>query len=189
MSRRKPNPSKPTVPFAATPASMAPLCSVFRRFLKSEGQKYTKERADVLDAIIALDDVFEAEELLLRMRSAGHDVSKATIYRTLKLLVDAGIITQALFDSKQAHYRLIYGQDPKHSMVCMKTGKHVEFSSPELTRLRDRICRELGWEPVGHRFEIYAVSPGASGREDDHERDQDRPGSSSDSGSSGRPSR
>lgn len=180
MSRRKPAAAKP-----ATPASMAPLCSVFRRFLRSEGQKYTKERADVLDAIIALDDVFEAEELLLRMRSAGHDVSKATIYRTLKLLVDAGIITQALFDSKQAHYRLIYGQDPKHSMVCMKTGRLVEFSSPELTRLRDRICRELGWEPVGHRFEIYAVSPGANGRDDD----QERPESSSDSGSSGRPSR
>jgi Fur family ferric uptake transcriptional regulator len=119
------------------------------------------------------------------MRSAGHDVSKATIYRTLKLLVDAGIITQALFDSKQAHYRLIYGQEPKHSMVCMKTGKHVEFTSPELVALRDRICRELGWEPVGHRFEIYAVSPGSGGAEDD----QEAPDSSSDSGSSGRPSR
>lgn len=175
----------PTVPPVATPASMAPLCSVFRRFLRSEGQKYTQERADILDAIIALDDVFEAEELLLRMRAAGHDVSKATVYRTLKLLVDAGIITQALFDSKQAHYRLIYGQEPKHSMVCMKTGKHVEFTSPELVALRDRICRELGWEPVGHRFEIYATSPGASGGDDDHE----TPESSSDSGSSGRPRR
>jgi Fur family ferric uptake transcriptional regulator len=186
MRRRKPAiPPAPVLPAAATPASMAPLCSVFRRFLRSEGQKYTQERADILDAIIALDDVFEAEELLLRMRSAGHDVSKATIYRTLKLLVDAGIITQALFDSKQAHYRLIYGQEPKHSMVCMKTGKHVEFTSPELVALRDRICRELGWEPVGHRFEIYAVSPGSGGAEDD----QEAPDSSSDSGSSGRPSR
>jgi Fur family ferric uptake transcriptional regulator len=179
MSRR-PDVHHPPAPIPATPPSMAPLCSVFRRFLRAEGQKYTQERADILDAIIALDDVFEAEELLLRMRSAGHDVSKATIYRTLKLLVDAGIITQALFDSKQAHYRLIYGQEPKHSMVCMKTGKHVEFTSPELVALRDRICRELGWVPVGHRFEIYAVSP---------EGDQAGPESSSDSGSSGRPSR
>lgn len=161
MSRR-PDVHHPPAPIPATPPSMAPLCSVFRRFLRAEGQKYTQERADILDAIIALDDVFEAEELLLRMRSAGHDVSKATIYRTLKLLVDAGIITQALFDSNQAHYQLIYGKAPRDFMVCMKSGKLVEFEAPELIALRDRICRELGWQAVGHRFQIYAVSSSAS---------------------------
>jgi len=186
------NPPRPDGP--TTPASMAPLCSVFRRFLRREGQKYTKERADILEAIIAHDDVFEAEELLLRMRSAGHEVSKATIYRTIKLLVDAGIITQALFDSKQAHYRLIYGREPRHAMVCMKSGKIVGFASPELVALRDRICRELGWSPVGHRFEIYAISPDAPDAPDasegsDDADDQPDAGSSSVSGSNGRPIR
>ena len=141
---------------------MAPLCSVFRRFLKSKGLKYTAERADVLDAIIARDGLFEAEELLLEMRKRGHRVSKATTYRTITLLMDAGIIVQALFDSKQAHYQLIYGKEPRDHMVCMKTGKLVEFQNRELTALRDRICRDLGWTPVGHRFQIYAVSPDAS---------------------------
>jgi Fur family ferric uptake transcriptional regulator len=141
---------------------MAPLCSVFRRFLKSKGLKYTTERADVLDAIIARDGLFEAEELLLEMRTRGHRVSKATTYRTISLLLDAGIIVQALFDSKQAHYQLIYGKEPRDHMVCMKTGRLVEFQSPELTALRNRICKELGWTAIGHRFQIYAVSPGAS---------------------------
>ncbi len=138
---------------------MAPLCSVFRRFLKSKDLKYTPERADILNAIIEIDDVFEAEELLLKMRGQGHDVSKATIYRTIHLLLEAGIITQALFDAKQAHYQLIYGKAPRDFMVCMKTGRLIEFVSPELVALRDRICRELGWQPVGHRFQIYAISP------------------------------
>ena len=138
---------------------MAPLCSVFRRFLKSKNLKYTPERAEVLDAIIARDDVFEVEELLLEMQGNGHRISKATIYRTINLLVDAGIITQALFDSKQAHYRLIYGREPHDHMLCMRTGKLVEFSSNDLSKLRDRICEELGWKPVGHRFQIYALSP------------------------------
>jgi Fur family transcriptional regulator, ferric uptake regulator len=138
---------------------MAPICSVFRRFLKSKHLKYTPERADILNAIIDMGDVFEAEELLLTMRSQGHDVSKATIYRTIHLLLEAGIITQALFDAKQAHYQLIYGKTPRDFMVCMKTGKLVEFASAELVALRDRICKELGWQPVGHRFQIYAISP------------------------------
>jgi len=86
-------------------------------------------------------------------------VSKATAYRTIKLLQDAGIITQALFDSRQNHYQLIYGKQPRDYMVCMKTGRHIEFNSDELIALRDRICRQHGWEPMGHRFQIYALSP------------------------------
>ena len=142
-------------------AAMAPLCSVFRRYLKSQNLKYTPERADILDAIIEIDDVFEADELLMEMRKRGYEVSKATIYRTIKLLQDAGIITQALFDSKQAHYQLVYGKGQRDYMVCMKTGKLIEFADEALIAIRDRICKEHGWDPVGHRFQIYAISPDA----------------------------
>ena len=138
---------------------MAPLCAVFRRFLKSRNLKYTPERADILDAIIERDGVFEVEELMQKMRADGQRVSKATAYRTIKLLQDAGIITQALFDSKQAHYQLIYGKDPQDSMVCMRTGRVINFRNEELVALRDRICREHGWDPMGHRFQIYGISP------------------------------
>jgi len=140
-------------------AAMAPLCAIFRRFLKSRQLKYTPERADLLDAIIALNDVFEVEELMLEMRKRDYRVSKATTYRTIKLLQEAGIITQALFDSKQSHYQLIYGKAPRDYMVCVKTGRHVEFTNDELVDLRNRICSEHGWEAVGHRFQIYAISP------------------------------
>jgi Fur family transcriptional regulator, ferric uptake regulator len=142
-------------------AAMAPLCAVFRRYLKSQNLKYTPERADVLNAVIEREGVFEVEELLLDMRgrSGGGRVSKATIYRTIKLLQDAGIITQALFDSKQAHYQLVYGKTPRDFIVCVKSGRHIEFTNDELIALRDRICREYDWEAVGHRFQIYAISP------------------------------
>jgi Fur family ferric uptake transcriptional regulator len=137
---------------------LAPLCSVFRRFLRSRNLKYTPERADILDAILELDGLFEVDTLLGEMRSRGYRVSKATVYRTIKLLQEAGIITHALFDSKQSHYQLIYGKDPLDAIICMKTGKHIAFQSQELLELRNRICGEHGWTPVGHRLLIYAVS-------------------------------
>ena len=152
-------------------AAMAPLCAVFRRYLKSQKLKYTPERADILNRIIEKDDVFEAEELLLEMRQQGHRVSKATIYRTIKLLQEAGIITQALFDARQAHYQLIYGKAPRDYIVCMKTGEHIEFTEPQLIELRERICRERGWDPMGHRFQIYALSP-AGRRQLEQEREE-----------------
>ena len=138
---------------------MAPLCAVFRRHLKEQGLKYTPERADILDAIIAKDSVFEVDELMLEMRGQGHRVSKATIYRTIKLLQEAGIINQALFDPKQSYYQLIYGKTPRDAMVCVKTGRQIEFTDPELIQLRDRICHQNGWVPIAHRFQIYAISP------------------------------
>lgn len=152
-------PEASSVPGGDAIVMMAPLCAIFRRYLKSQNLKYTPERADILNAILERDDVFEVEELMDEMRRRGYRVSKATVYRTIKLLQDAGIIMQALFDPRQAHYQLVYGKEPRDYLVCVNSGQRVEFSSPELRELRDRICREHGWDPVGHRFLIYAVSP------------------------------
>lgn len=147
---------------AASPAelaAMAPLCAVFRRFLKTRDLKYTPERADILNAIIERDESFEVEALMEAMRGRGHRVSKATTYRTIKLLLDAGIITQALFDRGQSQYQLVYGRAPRNAMVCVKTGRLLEFASDEMTALRDKICKQHGWDPVGHRLQIYGISP------------------------------
>ncbi|MCH2148612.1 MAG: transcriptional repressor [Phycisphaerales bacterium] len=142
--------------------TMAPLCAIFRRHLKEQNLKYTPERADILDAIIEQDGIFEADTLMHEMRSHGARVSKATVYRTLKLLQEAGIINQTLFDGKQAHYQLVYGRTDLDSMICVNTGAMIQIDCPELSALRDELCRKHGWEPVGHRFQVYGVSPGSA---------------------------
>lgn len=138
------------------PTIYEPLCAVFRRKLKSVGLKYTPERAQILDAIIRREDVFQADELLDSMKRGGFRVSKATIYRTIKLLDEAGIIQQVLFDSDQAHYLLAYGQRSTAVLVRSDTGKVEPIDVPGLTELRDRLCAERGLTGEGHRLVIYA---------------------------------
>lgn len=135
-----------------------PLCAVFRRYLKSLGQKYTPERAQILDVLIEMDDLFQADQLLERMKSSGYRVSKATIYRTIKLLQEAGIIQQVLVDSDQAHYQLAYGRRPHDLLINVDTNEIISIDLPELVALRDRICREHGLMAKGHRFQVYASS-------------------------------
>lgn len=135
-----------------------PLCAVFRRFLKARGLKFTAERATILDAVLSKEGVFEVDELLFEMHQAGQRVSKATIYRTIKHLVEAQIIQEVLLDSRQAHYQLIFGRQPKDHLICMETGKIIEFNDDALERLRNRIAKEHGFEAVGHRFLIFGVS-------------------------------
>ena len=138
-----------------------PLCAVFRRTLKAEGLKYTPERAHVLDAIIRIDGLFEAEELQRSLRQAGRRVSKATVYRTIRLLQDAGIIQRVLFEEggdEQAHYQLVYGRRPHDLLIRLDTRQVEEIEAPELIALRDKLCRQRGLEARGHRFQVFAVA-------------------------------
>lgn len=146
-----------------------PLCAVFRRRLKSEGQKYTPERARILDAIVRMDGLFEAEQLLAAVRTGGFRVSKATVYRTIRLLQDAGIIQRIPIGEDQAHYQLIYGAKPNDLLIRMDgsdgSAGHVEILDiPQLIELRDRLCRERGLVAQGHRFLIFAVAAGGGSR-------------------------
>ncbi len=136
-----------------------PLCAVFRRQLKAEGQKYTPERAQVLDAIIQIDRIFEAEQVIDELRTRGHRVSKATVYRTIHLLQEAGILQRVLTEGDQAQYQLAYGESPSDTLVRLDTRETVSIDVPELAAIRDRICKELGLSPQGHRLQIFAVAP------------------------------
>lgn len=136
-----------------------PICAVFRRKLKSEGLKYTPERAQVLDAILARDGVFEAESVIDGIRASGRRVSKATVYRTIKLLLDSGIIQRVLFDEEQSHYELVYGRAPRDVLVRMDTRELIPIEIPELQAIRERVCRERGLMPAGHRFQVFASGP------------------------------
>jgi len=136
-----------------------PLCAIFRRFLKRQGLKFTPERAKILNAVLSKEGVFEADQLLYEMRHEGDRVSKATIYRTLKHLLEAKIITEVLIDSKQAHYQLCFGKEAKGHLVCLETSKVTEFPTNEINQIFERVCREHGYEPVSYRFVIYGLSP------------------------------
>lgn len=141
----------------ATPQIMEPLCAVFRRRLKDAGQKYTPERAQILDTIISIDDIFEADQLQSALKKSSFRVSKATVYRTLKLLQEAGIIQQVLVDSEQASYQLAYGRRARDLLIRLDTHEMIPIDVPELAELRDRLCRERGLTPQGHRFQVFAT--------------------------------
>lgn len=138
-----------------------PVCAIFRRFLKKQGLKFTGERARILDVVLSKDSIFEADELLYEMREAGHRVSKATIYRTLKHLLESGIIAEVLIDSKMSHYRLSFGRKPMGHLVCVETNRIIEFDASELTEIAERLCKKHDFDILSHRFVIYGVSPEA----------------------------
>ncbi len=154
-------------PIKASPGSPAsldiiePLCAVFRKALKAEGLKYTPERAMILDSIIAFDGLFEAEQLLEALKENGHSVSKATVYRTLKLLDSCGIIQQVLFDRDQSHYQLAVGHTGSTLLINIDSGEVETLDLPELIALRDKVCSARGLRPKGHKLQIFVSADDA----------------------------
>jgi Fur family ferric uptake transcriptional regulator len=103
--------------------------------------------------------LFEAETLISDLKELGHRVSRATIYRTLSHLQDAGVLRQIFFDNKQSYFEVIAGRQTSDHLICVSTGKVIEFSSEKLRRLRDEICKEHGFSPLSHQFHIFGLSP------------------------------
>lgn len=136
-----------------------PVCALFRRYLHDQKLKFTPERAMILDAALRKQGLFEPEQLVSDLKAAGHRASRATVYRTLNHLQDAGILKQVFFDNKQSYYEVIAGRQVHDYLICVATGKVIEFHSDKLRQLRDEICQEHGFEALSHRFQILGLSP------------------------------
>ncbi len=136
-----------------------PVCAIFRRYLHGQKLKFTPERAMILDAVLRQPGLFEVERLVGELKGLGHRVSRATAYRTLSHLQDAGVLRQVFFDNKQSYYEVVAGRQTYDYLICVVTGRVIEFSSDKLRKLRDEICREHGFTPLSHQFHIFGVSP------------------------------
>lgn len=136
-----------------------PVCAIFRRYLHQQRLKFTPERAMILDATLRRQGLFEPEQLVGDVGQLGGGVSRATVYRTLQHLQDAGIVKQVFFDNKQSYYEVIAGRVVHDYLICVATGKVIEFNSEKLRQLRDEICQQHGFEPLSHRFQIFGISP------------------------------
>lgn len=158
---RQPQVGSNPAPFPASLVGMEiiePLCAVFRRTLRAEGLKYTSERAHVLDAIVRYDALFDAEALLASLKSAGLRASKATVYRTIKLMLEAGMLMRVPLDEDPARYVLTYGRKPHELLINLDT-RHVEaIDLPDIRKSIDALCKQRGLSHQSHRLQIFVRS-------------------------------
>jgi Fur family ferric uptake transcriptional regulator len=154
-------PNLPRMAAEAQPEAMPyePICAVFRRYLHQQKLKFTPERAMILDTALRKEGLFDPDTLVEETKKLAHRVSRATVYRTLNHLQDAGILKQVFFDNKQSYYEVIAGRQQHDYLICVATGKVIEFDSHRLRQLRDEICKEHGFDPLSHRFQIFGLSP------------------------------
>lgn len=130
--------------------------SQFLSYLKSQqGLKWTPEREKVLQEVFATDGHFETEELTYRLRRKGSRVSKATVYRTLPLLVKAGLIKEVIYGEKHRHYEHVHEGEHHDHLVCLKCGKISEFEDGSLIKDIEKVCERSQFQPQKVLVEVF----------------------------------
>ncbi|MDF0600905.1 Fur family transcriptional regulator [Psychromarinibacter sp. C21-152] len=123
---------------------------------ESKGLRMTDQRRVIARVLQDSQDHPDVEELYARASAADPRISLATVYRTVKLFEEAGIIEKLEFGDGRARYEDAERDHHDH-LIDMQTGAVIEFCDPEIEALQEKIADKLGYELRGHRLELYGV--------------------------------
>ena len=120
------------------------------------GMRMTEQRRVIARVLDDSKDHPDVEELYARAAKIDDNISISTVYRTVKLFEDAGIIERHDFRDGRARYEPIDDEHHDH-LIDLRSGKVIEFNDPEIERLQEEVARRLGFKLVDHRLELYGI--------------------------------
>ena len=124
-------------------------------YLSRNQLKQTKQRRVIVNHFLNLHSHVDAEDLYDSVRREGHHIGLATIYRTLNLLRDAGLVEQSSFADGRAVFELLPPGSHHDHLVCIDCGKIVEFEHPGIEALQRKVALEWGFDLTSHRLDLY----------------------------------
>lgn len=134
-----------------------PVKQRIHAFLSSRGFRRTAQRDAIIDAAFSTNSHYSAEELLTMARNRDRSVSRATVYRTLPLLVESGLLRELDLGRDVKMYDPNFVNHPTHNhLICIDCDKIIEFEDPNMDLLENCITRRLGFNPVRKTLRIEA---------------------------------
>ncbi len=128
--------------------------SILEKKCIERGLRMTEQRRIIARVLSDAEDHPDAEEVYARSTTLDPKISLATVYRTVRLFDEAGIIETHDFRDGRARYELAEGEHHDH-LIDVQTGEVIEFVDEEIERLQEKIAEKLGYELVDHRMELY----------------------------------
>ena len=135
-----------------------PFVRLFSRYLREQGLPITQQREAVAQVVFSSNGHLSVEEIEQRLRQGEERIGKATIYRTLDLLVKSKLVEEHDFGEGFKRYEHRLSRQPVHEhLICLECGTVIEFRSDEVERIERQVLKDHGFEPTRHRLEIYGL--------------------------------
>jgi len=138
---------------------------VFENYLRRRQLKLTSPRETVLEAFVATEGHLSADDILAAARRIDPGIGQATVFRTVKLLAEAGLARDACQDDGPRKYEHAYRHSHHDHLLCMRCGRIVEFCDTAIEKAQDGIFAAHGFKPTGHTLELRGLCSECSGRE------------------------
>lgn len=122
-----------------------------KNYLKSRGLRFTPERKIILKKIFSLHEHFDVEKLYEKLNK---QISRATIYRTLSLLVKSGLVKELFRCQEKTSFEHVFGHKHHDHMLCLNCNRIIEFREEKIEKLQKEICKKYNFTPIEHRLTI-----------------------------------
>lgn len=126
----------------------------FYNYLKSKKLKWTPERKVLLETVFSIHKHFDVDELYEILRKGNKNISRATIYRSIPLLIESGLVQETFREENRIFYEHTYGHEHHDHMLCIKCKKIIEFTDEKLEKLQNEICKKHEFQIADHRLSI-----------------------------------
>ncbi len=130
---------------------------IFRTYLKERNQRQTPERFMVLEEIYSSDGHFDADDIFFNMKKAGTRVSRATVYNTLDLLIECGLVQRQQFGKNQFYYERSYAYQQHDHMICKECGVVIEFCDPRILEIQKLMEKIHDFNVDGHSLHLFGT--------------------------------
>ena len=132
----------------------------YSKYLDKAGLKLTSGRQIVFDEVMQAHGHFAPEELIEQCRQNRRKVSRATIYRSLRELLEAGVIRETAFGEKHQHFEHIYDEEPHHHARCIRCLEVVEFPCLNGHLKYEKLLKKQNFNVLGHEMHFYGICEG-----------------------------
>ena len=131
------------------------VITLLKEVLKKEGLRFTKQRLAVWDEIKDSNEHHDADKIYENIKSKNLNVSRATVYRTLDILAKNKLIRKLDVGDGRIRYEAKISKDHHDHMICLETGKIIEFYNEEIERLQDTIAKKHGYKVIRHSHQLF----------------------------------
>ena len=139
-------------------SSNSTFLHLFRRYLRDQGLPITQQRETIAEVVFESAEHQSVEDIEAKLRVRSEKIGKATIYRTLEMLVKSGLVAEHDFGEGFKRYEHLFGQAPvREHLVCTECGKVAAIDSPELQRVQHEVAQRQGFLTARYRLAIYGI--------------------------------
>lgn len=142
---------------------------ILREHIRRQGLKQTTQREAILRIFLELPDYLTVDQVGREVQARDRRIGLSTVYRSLKLFVEAGLAREHQFLHGKACYEKAHGVAPSNYLICTQCHKVQAFRDPLIDAVRDKVSKGLGFKPTHNRLEVYGLCAQHRGPQDEDE--------------------